>query len=185
MDYIESLKALPEAKTDKKGESSFEGDRHYNLAIAYEARFYETMWMDYKRAEEFYNLADTAIRKARQYDAREKEYVNAQGRIGQGKGYFDTIRKRFPLDVGEPIVDPVNPDPTDPEVMTNKDVVKLVNVGASEKLIIDQINEAKVKRFDVSANGIAQLITAGVSEKIIEAMKRAMRQQPPPRRGKP
>ena len=197
-EYVESLNALPEQKADKEGKSSFEGDRHYDLSVAYEARFYETMWKDYKRAAQYFDLADSAIRKARQYDPRESEYIKAQARLGQGKQYFETIKQRFPKDVepekpdsvagqrspvskpGETPPPPPQPPPA-PGTMTNKEVIDMVNSGVGEKLIIEQINEAKVKQFDTSAKGIIQLSTAGVSEKIIYTIKSAMRRQPPPR----
>lgn len=197
-EYIESVKALPEHKADKEGKSSFEGDRNYNLSIAYEARFYDTMWKDYSRAEQYLDLADSAVRKARQYDPRESEYIKAQARLGQGKQYFDTIKERFPKDteqkpesaVGQRDVTPLNTGkketvpqpqpPATPGAMTNKDVIDMVGHGVSERLVIEQINEAKVKQFDVTAKGIIQLTTAGVSERVIDAVKSAMRRQEPP-----
>jgi len=198
-EYIEGIKALPEQKTDKNGQSSFEGDRNYNLSIAYEARFYDTMWEDYKRAEQYFDLADSALRKARQYDPRESEYIKSQARLGQSKEYFETIKERFPKnveptpptpppgggrDVGTTLPKPPE-TPQPPPVagaMTNKDVIEMVNSGVSERLIIEQINEAKVKQFDTGPKGIIQLTTGGVSEKIIDVIKRSMKQQAPPKK---
>lgn len=194
-EYIESIKALPEHKIDKDPKSTFEGDRHYDLSIAYEARFYETMWKDHKRAEQYLDLADSALRRARQYDPRESEYIRAQARQGQGKQYFETIRERFPRDiepekpevgqgqrgVSPPVSVDIKPQPPQPPsvsgAMTNREVADMVNQGVSERLIIDQINEAKVKGFDVSPRGIIQLTGAGVSERIIDVIKSAMRRQ--------
>jgi hypothetical protein len=205
-EYIESLKALPEQKVDKEGKNSFEGDRNYNLSIAYEARFYETMWKDYKSAEQYFDLADSAVRKARQYDPRESEYIKAQARLGQGKQYFETIKERFPKDTeqkpesgegqrgvttpntGKKDTVPQAQPPTIPGAMTNKEVIDMVGHGVSERLIIEQINEARIKQFDVTAKGIIQLTAAGVSEKIIDAVKSATRRQgatQPPRRKRP
>ncbi|MFY9556504.1 MAG: hypothetical protein WAV47_17455 [Blastocatellia bacterium] len=181
-EYIESIKALPEHKVDKDSKSSFEGDRHYNLTIAHEARFYETMWKDYGRAEQYFELADSAIRKARQYDPREGEYIKAQVRLAQGKKYFEIIRERFPKDSDQK---PEPPEPPSPGAMTNKEVIDMVTSGVSERLIVEQISEAKIKQFDVSSKGIIQLTTAGVSEKIIDAIKSAMRRQAPAQQGKP
>jgi hypothetical protein len=188
VEYIDSIKALPEQKPDKNGQSSFEGDRHYNLSIAYEARFYDTMWKDYKRAEQYFELADSALRKARQFDPRESEYIKAQARLGQGKQYFDTIKERYPKDVEVP-QPPGDPTPLPPPgAMTNKEVIDMVNSGVSERLIVEQINEAKVKQFDTSAKGIIQLTTAGVSEKVIDTIKNTTRRKapaPPPPIRKP
>ncbi|GEM_PF-2914568 len=175
-EYIENLKSLPDQKPDAKGQSGFEGDRHYDLAIAYESLFYEAMWKDYKRAEQYFELADTSIRKARQFDPRENEYTNAQVRLAQGRKYFEVIKERFPQNA-----EPETPDggaegdaKTQPGAMTNKEVIELLNSGASEKLIIEQIKEAKIKQFDTSSKGIVQLKNAGVSETIIGVMKNAM-----------
>jgi hypothetical protein len=188
-EYIESIRSLPEQKPDSKGESSFEGDRHYNLSIAHEARYYETMWKDYKRAEQYFDLADSDLRKARQFDPREGEYINAQARLGKAKQYFDTIKERFPQDVDPPegkgggrdiTTTPQPQPPSPPDAMTNKDVIEMVNAGVGERLIIEQINDAPDKQFDTSTKGIIQLTKAGVSEKIIDAIKRANRRQPAP-----
>jgi hypothetical protein len=196
-EYIESIKALPEQKADKKGESSFEGDRHYNLSIAYEARFYDTMWADYKRAEQYFDLADSALRKARQYDPRESEYIKSQARLGQARQYFDLIKERFPKnsEAEKPetagrdrgVTLPITPPGATPSqftqpppvagAMTNKDVIEMVNSGVSERLIIEQINEASIKQFDTGPKGIIHLTTAGVSDKIIDVIKHSMRQQ--------
>jgi hypothetical protein len=193
-EYIESLKAIPEQKVDKNGKSSFEGDRHYNLSIAYEDRFYETMWKDYKRAEQYFDLADSEVRKARQYDPRETEYIAAQARLGQGKAYFNTIRERFPRDYEPQTVDAgptgaegpnagpnhggdtvkTSPPPTSGAI-TNRDVIGMVSAGVSERLVIEQINEATIKQFDTSPRGIIQLTTAGVSERVIDVIKKSMR----------
>jgi hypothetical protein len=199
-EYIESIKALPEQKADNKGQSSFEGDRNYNLSIAYEARFYDTMWEDYKRAEQYFDLADSALRKARQYDPRESEYIKSQARLGQAKEYFETIKERFPKNLEPPPSTPppggggrdvgtTPPKPGDPPqpppsagAMTNKDVIEMVNSGVSERLIIEQIDEAQDKQFDTGPKGIIQLTTGGVSEKIIDVIKRSMKQQAPPKK---
>jgi hypothetical protein len=187
-EYIDSITSLPEQKVDEKGESDFEGDRHYDLSIAHEARFYETMWKDYKRAQQYFELADSSLRAARKYDPRESEYIKAQARLGQAKQYFETIKERFPKDVEpeRPIGTPPPPPPS--EGMINKDVIDMVNAGVSERHIIEQINEAKLKNFDTSPKGIIQLTTAGVSEKIIDTIKSAMKRQPntqPPGRKRP
>lgn len=203
MEYIQSVEALPEHKVEKGAKSSFEADRNYDLSIAYEARFYEVMWKDYKRAQQFYDLADSLLRKARENDPKESEYIKAQARLTQGKQYFETIRERFPKDIepeptvtggdsrdiNKPSGEAPKPGPSQPPAssaaMTNKDVIEMVSKGVPERLIIEQINEAKVKQFDISSKGIIQLTTAGVNEKIIDVVKSAVRRQgaaPPPKR---
>lgn len=100
VEYVNSVNSLP------AGNNEFEGDRHYNLCIAYEAQFYDKMWKDYSSADILFNLADTMIRKAQSLDPREKEYVNALTRLLQGKIYFDTIRERYPPPAPKPASTP-------------------------------------------------------------------------------
>lgn len=190
--YIESITSLPEKSPDKNGRSEFEGDRHYNLCIAYEALAYKNMWTDQNKATFYFGLADTAIRKAQQMDPREKEYVNAQTRMLQGKQYFDVIKERFPSattianvenEQGSRGTPPHSPDNKDPSGegaktihssgMTNQDVIRMFRVGMSEALIIEQILAAKEKRFDTSPNGLIELTNGGVSEKVIRVIIKA------------
>lgn len=197
--YIESLMSLPEKKADKDGKNSFEADRNYNIAVAYEAQAYEHMWNDYGRAEQYFDLADTHIRKAQQLDPREKEYVNAQTRMLQGKRYFETIKERFPKVTESPTPatqagainqesqqgdralntsTPSQPSPSSSGAMINEDVIKMVQNGLSEGLIIGQIRRAKITNFDLSTNGIVRLHNAGVSEKLIQIMQEKQDRKP-------
>ena len=71
--YTESVIAIPQKKIDKEGLSDFEGDRNYDLAIAYEALAYEAMWTDYGNAGKYFELAEKYVRDAQKFDPREKE----------------------------------------------------------------------------------------------------------------
>lgn len=206
-EYIDSITALPEKKPDKNGRSEFEADRNYSLAIAYEALAYENMRKDYNRTREYFELADTAIRKARQFDPRESEYVVAQSRMKQGEDYFKVFKDRYPQQGGgvaasgssgaraispnslvsenkKPLAAAAAPPPAaaSHDVMTNDDVMTMVKEGLPESLIISQIKDARVKQFDVSTTGIVRLYKAQVSEKVIETMKETMRTSQPQRR---
>jgi hypothetical protein len=212
LQFIESISALPERKPDKDGRSEFEGDRNYSMAIAYEALAYETMWKDYGRAEKYYDLADTAIRKAQQFDPREKEYVNAQNRMLTGKKYFETIKERFPkletvakvetqpaprdLPNNPPAAQPPKPASPNvpaasnlapvkpsPDTITNDDVIKMLQANMSESIIIDTIRTTKNKQFDTSATGLIQLHQAGASEKLIKYIQSLRQPRPSKRRG--
>lgn len=207
-EYIDSITALPEKKPDKNGRSEFEADRNYSLAIAYEALAYENMRKDYNHAKEYFELADTVIRKARQFDPRESEYVVAQSRMKQGEDYFKIFRERYPQQgggvassggSGARTINTLVPERNKPapantattaapsaaathDGMTNDDVMTMVKEGLPESLIISQIKDAKVRQFDVSTTGIVRLYKAQVSEKVIETMKEVMRASQPPRR---
>jgi hypothetical protein len=198
-EYIESINALPERKPDKEGRSEFEADRNYSLAIAYEALAYENLRKDYNKAAQYFDLADTDIRKARQYDPRENEYVVAQSRMKQGMDYLKTFKERYPQQGsvaaaqgkqdgprgitslaaggGKPA-----PSKAAPGAMTNDDVITMVKEGLSENLIISQIKSARVKQFDASTAGIIQLHKSQVSETVINVIIEVMQKQPSPRR---
>lgn len=184
-EYINSISSLPKAKLDKTGQSEFEGDRHYNLSVAYESQFYEKMWSDYSSAEGFFSLADTEIRDAQKFDPREREYVNAQTRLLQGKKYFDTIRERFPRSntVGQK-----QPQTTaggeKVSAITSEDVIKMLRGGVSEDIIINQINGAKVKRFDTSPGTIILLHEAGASPDLIKLIQNTPKLRQTPRKRK-
>ena len=165
--YTESISAIPQKKIDKDGLSDFEGDRNYDLAIAYEALAYEAMWNDYPSAGKYFELAEKYVRDAQKFDPREKEYVNAQVRINDGKAYFKTIKERFPKPGGD------NPPDIEPkDVLTNDGVIKLVKAGLTESFILNEIRRAKETQFDTTTSAIVKLRNEGASEAVIREMIR-------------
>lgn len=70
--------------------------------------------------------------------------------------------------------------PAKPDLgMTNEAVIKMVKSGLSEDLIIGAIKGATKKSFDLSADGLIALKTAGVSDKIMMIMS-GIEPPPPP-----
>jgi hypothetical protein len=57
--------------------------------------------------------------------------------------------------------------------MTNADVVKMASAGLPDEVIIDSINRAPSRNFDLSVDGLIALKTAGVHDAAIAAMSRA------------
>ena len=55
------------------------------------------------------------------------------------------------------------------EVLTNDGVIKMVKAGLAESVIIQKIRTSQ-KKFDTSTDGLIKLKTAGVPDKVIEAM---------------
>jgi len=92
LQYIDCINALREKPNDRE----FEGDRRYDIGIAYEALAYEHMWKDYERAERYFELAERYFREAQEKDPREREYVRALARMLEGKRQFGIIKARFP-----------------------------------------------------------------------------------------
>lgn len=54
--------------------------------------------------------------------------------------------------------------------MTNTDVVKMVQAGLSEAIVIQAIQIAPEPRFDTSADALVNLKRAGVNERVISTM---------------
>ena len=59
---------------------------------------------------------------------------------------------------------------TRPAAMTNADVIKLVRAGLNDSLIAVGIRQAKATKFDITADGLVALKTAGVSDFVIAVM---------------
>jgi len=55
------------------------------------------------------------------------------------------------------------------EVLTNDAVIKMVKAGLAESIIIQKVRTSQ-KKFDTSTDGLIRLKSAGVSDKVIEAM---------------
>ena len=64
------------------------------------------------------------------------------------------------------------------EVLTNDDVIKMVNADVAPKLIIEQIRASKA-HFDLSTSEIIRLTRADVPSEVIEAMRKANRTPAP------
>lgn len=75
-------------------------------------------------------------------------------------------------------------------VYDNQYLIKLRSTkGVTDKLLVSEIHDADPPQFDVSPNGISQLIAAGLSENVIIEVKAKMRSKatataPPPARKK-
>jgi hypothetical protein len=59
----------------------------------------------------------------------------------------------------------------DAGTFTNQDVIKLAAEKFSDDFILDAIATAKKVEFDVSTSGLVALKRAGVSERVIKAMR--------------
>jgi hypothetical protein len=177
--YTESVIAIPQKKIDKEGLSDFEGDRNYDLAIAYEALAYEAMWTDYDSAGKYFELAEKYVRDAQKFDPREKEYVNAQARINDGKAYFKTVKERFPKQAATPSVSAgsraIDEKPKEKDgALTNDSIIEMAKAGFSESFILDEIKRAKEPQFDTATSALIRLRSEGVSEAVIrEIIRRA------------
>lgn len=70
-----------------------------------------------------------------------------------------------------PRVTPATPrTPSAPAGITNANVIKMVAAGLSEQNIVEAIQQATKRSFDLSPDGLIQLKTSGVPESIISVM---------------
>lgn len=180
LQYIECVNALPE-KPDEHRYREYNGDRQYDIGIAYEALAYEMMWKDYDRAARYFELAEQYFRKAQRFDSREEEYGRALARMNQGKQYFEIVKTRFPKkpEVGGGTGGKGMGETISSNAMTNEKVVEMVKAGLPEDIILAAIKQAEKKQFDVSPNALIQLRRQGVSAAIIREIQRVAA---PPRR---
>ena len=80
-------------------------------------------------------------------------------------------RQAMPAQRIEPRPSENKPASQTTDALTNETIMKLVKAGLSEENIIATITEASAVSFDLSPNGQVQLIQAGVSDRIISAMR--------------
>lgn len=172
LQFIDCLNALPEKPTDRE----FEGDRRYDIGLGYEALAYEHMWTDFGRAERYFELAERYFREAQDKDPREAEYVRALNRLREGKRQFEVVKARSRSHQKSSIAHESGQreitSPAD-ETLTNEAIIQMVKAGLDEAAIIQAIQQAKRKRFDVTPQGLIRLKKEGVSNAIIRQIQRA------------
>ena len=88
----------------------------------------------------------------------------------------------IPTTIAEP------PQPVAKDLLTNNDIADMVKAKVPESLILSQMRNSKTD-FDLSSDGVIELVKGGVSEKLIEAMrdpkKVSVAIAPPPSPAKP
>ncbi len=65
---------------------------------------------------------------------------------------------------------PLPPPPPAPVGMTNADVIKMLKAGLGESLVIASIKQTAKRSFTLTADGLVELKTAGVSDTVIRVM---------------
>ena len=162
--FIDALRALP----DKPKDQQYEGDRKYDIGLAYEALGYGEMSKNPDQAEKYFDLSERYYREAMETDKREKEYGRGLERMNEGRGYVSIAKTRNPplpanLGGGKDIAGGGS-------AMTNKDVIKMVKANLPEDIILDAIRQAKQKKFDTGTDSLIELKNQGVSPTIIREM---------------
>ncbi|HEY1578237.1 MAG TPA: hypothetical protein VGF82_14300 [Terracidiphilus sp.] len=162
--------------------------RLYNIGVAYEALAYKAE--DEKSAMKF--LDESAINYGKAIDSKpgEKYFLDPQKRIETAIAHYKRIedqenqraeaaaaekaKKRTDAESADK---PAAATPAavakapDPRALTNQKVIAMVKAGLDDDTVAQTIRSSKLARFDLSAAGLKDLSTNGVSDQLLKAMK--------------
>jgi hypothetical protein len=142
--------------------------RLYDLGVANEALGYQAE--DVNKARKYLQEASIDYGKAIDAKPAEKMFLEPQNRIDTALAHYkvlsDEVNKRNAKSAASPAAD----------VLTNADVISMVQAKLDQANIIDTIQHSTAK-FDLSAKGQVDLAKAGVAGPIITAMKTKARGQ--------
>jgi hypothetical protein len=143
--------------------------RLYDLGVANEALGYQAE--DVSKARKYLQEASIDYGKAIDAKPAEKMFLEPQNRIDTALAHYKVLsdevnRRNAKTAAAAPAAD----------VLTNADVISMVQAKLDQANIIDTIQHSSAK-FDVSAKGQVDLAKAGVAGPIITAMKTKARGQ--------
>ncbi|MDR3698227.1 MAG: hypothetical protein P4L56_01250 [Candidatus Sulfopaludibacter sp.] len=193
----ESMTPLPKAEEDSC--------RLYLVGLSSEAIAYQEK--DPKKAQDLLVNAADAYQKAKDSNRSEEKFNEPISRAQQSLERYITLEKiarshQGTQSRGVKVTQAGNSVVTSPPsggsgpapvgaaakmVYDNAYLIKLKNINKmSDRLIISEVQDANPPQFDISPNGIAQLLTANMSEDVILAVKNKMKSRtaPPPAKKK-
>lgn len=165
--------------------------RLYNIGVAYEALAYKAE--DQSAAMKF--LDEAAINYGKAIDAKpgEKYFLEPQKRIETAIAHYKRLedeqnqraeanaaaekaKKQAEAETeaaNKPsTATPVSvPKAPGPKALTNQKVIAMVKAGLDDDTVAQTIRTAKLARFDLSAAGLKDLSSNGVSDQVLKAMK--------------
>jgi hypothetical protein len=172
---LEALETMPPL-------SSQEDDayRLYNIGVAYEAMAYQAE--DPKIARKFFDQAAINYGKAVDTKPGEKYFLEPQNRIRTAIAHYRKISEveaahgqtpATAIHAGDDSPPPGGTRATTASsgALTNDQVIRMAQAGLSEDNIIGTIHDAHRSSFDLSVDGQLQLTQAGVTNKVIAAMR--------------
>jgi hypothetical protein len=161
LESLETMPPFPQPDADAY--------RLYDLGVVNEALGYEAE--DVTKARKY--LQDAAIDYGKAIDAKptEKMFLEPQNRIDTALAHYKVLSDRVVTEQAETKAAAASAD-----VLTNADVISMVQAKLDQANIIDTIQHSTAK-FDLSAKGQVDLAKAGVSGPIITAMKTKARGQ--------
>jgi hypothetical protein len=152
-------------------EAKQEGYRQYDIGVANEGQAYDAT--ENKAAMKYLEEASIAYGKALDANPGEQAFLDSQGRIKAALEHYEDIGKTTPLEGAGPLTTSLAEKPAGPAegAMTNSDVIDMVSAHLDEANILDTVQNAPAVNFDLSPKGQIALNKAGVSGKVIMAMK--------------
>jgi hypothetical protein len=165
---IEALEKMPAFTSPAE-----EAFRQYGLGVANEALAYQET--DDRQQQDFLAKAALGYKNAIRLNAGEEAFRTAQDRLA-------TYSPPEPSAVARPSTSADRSTPRsapDASAFTNQDVIKLAAEKFSDDFILDAIGTARKVDFDVSTTAVIALKRAGVSEKVIKAMRDRIRDDQP------
>ena len=157
LEAVERMPAFPEPAD--------EAYRQYAMAIANEALAYQEP--DRGRSQDLLAKAALGYKNAIQAKAGEDVFLAAQNRMA---GYIAPVPTGTSGETG--------PEPSRsaggsaaPGVLKNTDMITFAREKFSDEFILDAIAGAQSVQFDLSTDSLVELKRAGVSERIIKAMR--------------
>jgi tetratricopeptide (TPR) repeat protein len=184
--YLEALQGVP-----AKAKPEDDAYRKYAIGTAYEALGYnaeseETTLKYLEQAADYYNQAlETNPQEkffSQGYDSivASKKTSSPLERVQSAlvsyrklKEFKDNYAKSLSVsaDASSASVSGGKSLPSDPGTMNNAAVIKMMNAGLSEDIILTSINSAAKHSFDVSPDGLVALSQAQVSPRIIQRIQ--------------
>ena len=161
---METLPPYPDPKLDVY--------RLYNIGVANEALAYQAQ--DPKSAIKYLQQASTDYGKALDTRPDEKNFLDPQNRIKSALNHYEQIGK---IVSGASGADPFagrTKAAAEPAI-TDDDVIEMVKGHIDEANIMDTIQNAAEVNFDLGPKGQVKLTQAGVSGRVLLAMKQRAR----------
>ena len=158
--------------------------RLYNVGVAYEALAYAAE--DEKTAMKY--LEEAAIDYGKAVDAKpaEKYFIEPQKRIETAIAHYKMLeeqknQKAAPVvtKAKAPEAAPAGESPASAKkALTNAQVVAMMKAGMEDDTVASTIRSARAVNFDLTASGQQELVSGGVSAKVLAAMKARVARKP-------
>jgi hypothetical protein len=167
LEAVEKMPAFPSAED--------EAFRQYSIALANEALAYQET--DRGRIEEMLAKAALGYKKALQGKPGEEVFEQAQNRMASYSGPAETAAPT--ATTGDALDRSAAAAPAQPGSLTNADLIRFAQEKFSDDFILEAVTAAEHPAFDLSTDSLIELKRAGVSERVIKALRDRMAKAKP------